>query len=273
MPRALRAAVPCALVAWTFAASARGDTTAACVDAVASGQKLAHGGQLRAARTAFLDCDRSACPAEVRAVCDRLVNDVEARLPTVVFGARDADGRDLADVSVRVDGAPLASSMDGKAVAVDPGPHVLQFTRAGSLPVQQDVVLREAEKNRLLIVTFPGPAARVTAAPPPESGPSRPVPPLAYVLGGVGLAALGAFIGLDVDGQSRYASCRASGCPGSLSAERDVAFATVAGSLVLLGSATWVLLARPTEPPPRPPLSLDVEVLQHGASAGVVGSF
>jgi hypothetical protein len=280
MRAASRASLFCLAVAlpMAFAASqAHGDTVETCVAAVASGQRLERAGQLRAARATFLSCDKSECPAEVRAVCDRLVNTVEASLPTVIFGARDSAGNDLLAVRLRVDGAPVAESMDGKAVPVDPGPHALHFEHEGNAPIDQSVVIREAEKNRSVIVTFPPPGNGGATAAPAADGPRRPIPALVYVLAGVGVGSLGVFTGLDVDGQSRYASCPAHGCPAStadsLSAERDTAFALAGLGVVSLGVATWLFFARSTEPRAPAALTLDVEGLRGGGLLRAVGQF
>jgi len=254
---------------------ARADSVEVCVAAVASGQKLQRTGELRAARATFLSCDKNECPAEVRAVCDRLVNTVEASLPTVIFGARDSAHRDLVAVRVRVDGAPVAETMDGKAVPMDPGHHVFRFERDGSAPIEQDFVIREAEKNRPILVTFPEAGSPV---PPPDvvrdDRPRRPVPPLVYVLTGVGVASLGVFIALDVNGQSRYDACEGHGCPASLSAERAATFAMAGLGLVSLGAATWLFLARPTEPPrTTAALSFDVTGLRGGGLLRALATF
>jgi hypothetical protein len=252
---------------------ARGDTVEVCVAAVASGQKLERAGQLREARSTFLSCDKSECPAEVRAVCDRLVNTVEASLPTVIFGARDSADHDLVAVRVRVDGAPVAETMDGKAVPMDPGPHLVTFEHGGSAPIEQNVVIREAEKNRSVIVTFPSTESGLGRTSAGEDGPRRPIPALAYVLGGIGVASLGAFVALDVDGQNRYESCEGHGCPSSLSTERDAALVIGGLGVASLGAATWLLLARPAEPSRPTALTFDVEGLRGGGLLRAIGSF
>jgi hypothetical protein len=262
----------------TASPEARGDPVENCVAAVASGQKLERAGHLRAARATLLSCDKSECPAEVRSVCDRLLNAVESSTPTVIFGARDSSGNDLVAVSLRVDGALVAGSMDGKAVPMDPGPHVLHFEHEGSAPIERSVVVREAEKNRSLIVTFPSPRAAVPiASSPAEGGPRRPVPALVYALGGVGVASLGPFIWLALHGQNPYASCQPRGCPGSLggslSAERDTTFAVAGLAVVSLGLATWLFFARPTEPRATTGLTFDVETIPGGGLLRAVGRF
>src|SRR5207248_1806862 len=61
-------------------------------------------GNLRDARKRFVTCAADACPKAMRIDCARWLEDVEASIPTVVFGAKDARGGDIFDVSVYVDG-------------------------------------------------------------------------------------------------------------------------------------------------------------------------
>jgi hypothetical protein len=275
MRRALAAFLSPCLLTLPTVREARGDEIDTCVAAASTGQKQEKAGQLRAARATFLSCDTAACPAEVRGVCDRLLGAVEANMPTVIFGARDAAGNDLVDVRVRVDGSSVAESMDGKALPLDPGPHALRFEHAGSAPIDQNVVIREAEKNRALVVTFSRATDRAASA--PSAVGRRPVPALVYVFGGLGVASLGAFIGLDVDGQSRYGSCQHGGCSqsvvNSLSAERDATLVMAGVSVVSLALAAGLFLARPVERVPTNGLSFDVEASHGGGLLRAMGSF
>lgn len=254
---------------------AHADAVQACVAAVGEGQKLERAAQLRAARERFLACDKSECPTEVRTVCDRLLTAVETNLPSIILVAKDTGGKDLLSVRVSVDGAPLASSLDGTSVLVDPGPHTLRFEHEGDAPIEQSVVIREAEKNRAIVVTFAPP--RMPVAPPPLPGPRRPIPGLVYAIAGVGVASLGVFVALDVDGQSRYTSCQSGGCSQStfhaISVERDVTLVTGGVGVAALGVATWLFLTRPTETPATSAFRVDVDTLSGGALMRATGSF
>jgi hypothetical protein len=259
----------------TSAGKARADTVDECVAAASSGQKLEHAGQLRAARAAFLSCDKTACPEQVRGVCDQLLTAVETSLPTVIFGARDAQGNDLLTVTVRVDGVVVSSALDGKASPMDPGPHSIVFERPGSPPVEQSAVIRESEKNRSILVTFPA----LPAAPPTkdEAPAHRPIPVLVYALSGVGVASLAVFVGLDVDGQSRYSACKNAGCSpstlSSLSTERDATLTLGGVGVAALGVATALFLTRPASPQAGGTVTLDVRGVLGGALVGAHGAF
>jgi hypothetical protein len=224
------------------------DAIDACTAAASAGQLLARAGKLRDARARFLECIRPECPREVKAVCDGLLSAVETSTPTVIVGARTDDGQDLVAVRVLVDGVLLLQSLDGKAVSVDPGPHAARFEHEGSPPIDRTVVIREAEKNRLLTVTFATARATPPVAPRPP-GDARPTPAIVYVLAGVGVASLGGFAYLAAHGQSEYDDCSAHGCTQStvntLGVERALAFGTLGAGVVSLAAATWVWLARP----------------------------
>jgi hypothetical protein len=227
-------------------AEGNGDPIEACVSAASEGQKLQRAGKLRDARATFLSCMKPECPAEVKHVCDRFLTSVEASLPTVILGATDGAGQDLFSVRVVIDGALTTESLDGKAMPIDPGPHVVRFERAGGAPTELRVLIREGEKNRALAVSFP-PDKRAHS--PEPLAERAPAPVGAYVVGGVGVLALGAFTVLAIHGQGRYDDCRAHGCTSgatdSLSVERGFAFGTLAVGVVALGIATWLFLDHP----------------------------
>ena len=181
------------------ARTACADAKMQCVESYEAAQKLRQEGKLRASRAELLKCSSEACPPSLRKDCAPWLREVEDALPTVVLAARAADGHDLVDVRVTFDGAPLVDQLDGRAVAVDPGVHVFRFETSGLAPVDERVVVREGQKLRALQATFtPAPtamrAAPLAQTPPAEPAPGapRPVPIAAYVLGGVGVVALGA---------------------------------------------------------------------------------
>jgi hypothetical protein len=173
----------------TFAAPPK-MTKAECISASEDGQLLRVKGELRAAREKLVLCAQRSCPGAIRKDCDAGLEELERITPTIVLGAKDASGRDLTDVRVRIDGAPLVEELDGKALAVDPGKHVFRFETEGLPPHEEQIVVREGEKERLILVTIAEkkrPQAKL--APKPEetrTGPSTAT----YVVGGIGAAAL-----------------------------------------------------------------------------------
>ena len=204
------------------------DEKEACVRAVEHGQLSRLDGKLRAARAAFVTCARPVCPDAIREDCTRWVTEVDASLPSVVIDAVWADGRDVTGMTVLLDGQPLAGADGGRAVALDPGEHAFRFEVAGAAPVDARHVIREGEKNRILLVTFNAripstlvpPAPSATSAPaglwrvpgaedgrkPAATRASLPIAPL--VLGGVGLLGFGGFAYFGLSGTSQLDSMR-----------------------------------------------------------------
>jgi hypothetical protein len=198
-----RSAVVVALALSTVAASAHADDKAECLDAYEKAQRVRQEGKLRESKKQLGICARDSCPASIRKDCGRWLDEVDQSIPTIVLRATGANGEDLADVSVTMDGETIATSLTGAALAIDPGPHKFVFTPAGRPPVTLDAVVAEGDKRR--VVTMQLDASAATTSPPGPSQPpfdreqpgvvisERPVPVLTWVLGGVGLVSLGGF--------------------------------------------------------------------------------
>jgi hypothetical protein len=293
MSRALAAVVAAALLLTVFGRAARADEVEACASAATEAQRLRRDGKLTGARARILACARAECPFPVRSLCADLARDVEASLPTVIVGARDPHGRDIAAARVLLDGIPLAGALEGKAIPVDPGPHTLRVEREGSAPAEQGVVIREGEKNRLLLVVLdegtpptdrPSPSPSPAVAQPPPESTSAPAsastsasgraPVAAYVLGGLGLASLATFAVLAVDGQRRYDACSSTPhCSGNavdaLLTERVAAWVTLGAGVALLGVSAWLFLAHPA---PSAHYALVLDPTPGGIVAGIHGA-
>lgn len=224
------------------------DAVEACASASEEAQALRNQYKLRAAREKLLACTQPACPAVILRDCDALLSEVEAAVPTVILTVRDAQGRDVTAVRVLLDGSPLASALDGHAMALDPGPHTLRFERAGGLVDQLQLVAREGEKDRVLAVQLAPDPARgpVTPLPPPERD-DGDTPWPAYALGGAGALALGAFGVLVITGQSEYDECESAGCStndvDALERQRWMAWTALGVGVVAVGAAVLVLIA------------------------------
>lgn len=142
---------------------------AACFAASEEGQTLKIKGSLTAARAKLSICADRACPALVRTDCVRWIEQIDKLAPTIVIGAQDArTGHDLVDVRVSLDGAPFATSLDGRVVAIDPGPHTLRFEADHYVPHEERIVALEGEQGRVLNV-------RLVHVPTPEDEPPPPV--------------------------------------------------------------------------------------------------
>jgi hypothetical protein len=142
----------------------------ACLTASEKGQHARAAGKLREAREQLMICGGEGCPALVRRDCSQWQAEIAAITPTVVFGAKDKQGRDLFDVAVAMDGEPLVKKLDGKSVVVDPGPHTFTFEMRGHPAIIERALVKEGEKTRAIAVTFGAEAAAPTpiAPAPPE---------------------------------------------------------------------------------------------------------
>jgi len=243
------------------APSARADDRqAACLAASEKAQHLRNAGKLSEARAELVECGRAECPKLIQQDCTQWMSELLAVLPSVVPGAKDKKGRDLVDVRVAIDGKLVAETLDGKPVPVDPGVHTFRFSTKGAPDVEEKVVVRQGEKNRMLTVTFatPGDAAPGSDATTPAE-PGRSAPIAAWTVGGLGLVALGAalFIQLDANGDARdlRETC-APRCTQDEVESIDDRFtmakvmAGVGGALVVTGVVLWIMHAS-SGPPSR----------------------
>ena len=203
---ALSAATLLAVVA--MASPARADEKAICVSASEKAQQLRNAGKLSEAREQLTHCSRAECPKLIQQDCTQWMGEVLATLPSVIPGAKDRKGRDIIDARVLVDGKVAAETLDGKPIIVDPGVHLFRFETKGVAAVEEQVVARQGEKNRIVTVTFA--TGDDPAAPPPVTGPpaeatSSGPPVAAFVVGGLGLVALGfaGYFGLSGNADAR----------------------------------------------------------------------
>ena len=172
-----------ALVALSAPAKAE-DAVRACIAASTDAQTLRSQGKLLAAREQMVACARDACPPIVRSHCARWLSEIEAQIPSVVVRAENADGTDAVDARVTIDGR--AGKLDGQPVRLDPGPHTVVVENDRGARKEQQVLLVAGETARKIALRFP-PLAQSAA---PEAPEQQRIPTGAWILGGVGTAAL-----------------------------------------------------------------------------------
>ena len=170
-------------------------TADGCATASDNAQPLRKAGKLRAAKQQLLICVNKTCPSMVRDDCASQLGEIQKAMPTVVFAATDADGHDLSDVHVQIDGNQLVDHLDGTAVAVDPGEHTFRFEAPRLPPTSKKLVLHETEKERRVAVSFVAPkgapsSAAESSEPPLGEDAGAPSRWPAYVAFGVGGAGL-----------------------------------------------------------------------------------
>jgi hypothetical protein len=160
-------------VVTTVPAAAAKPTKQQCVAANESAQDLQDAGKLQQARAQLTTCMNAACPRAVQEDCADRFRQTTAAIPTVVFVLKDSDGADVGAASVaEMDGAPLATALDGTPIPVDPGEHTFRFTIAGRPPITRRLSLRAGERLRRDVV-FRGDSS---ATPPRTAPPSTPQP-------------------------------------------------------------------------------------------------
>jgi hypothetical protein len=238
-----------AVASLTLASPARAEPANpknACLVSYEAAQRLRLQKKLEAAHAELLVCSRNECPAVLRRDCAGWLGEVEAALPSFVVAAK-ADGRDVADVRVLVDGEAVAASLDGTAIAVDPGRHELRFEREGSDPISQTLLIREGEKNRSVTVDFG------SAAPPPR-GERNMVP--VYGLAALGAIGLGSFTYFGLRSHAKKAdleSCKGH-CPvddvDAVKRDQLVADVSLGLGLVALGAAAYLYFGGSERTPP-----------------------
>lgn len=223
----------------------------ACFTAATDGQRARNDGQLTRARVELARCAQPTCDAKVVNRCVGWLAEVDELMPSIVASAQDAHGRDRTDVDVLLDGRRSAELAAGRALAVDPGRHVLRFVAPGGA-VEQVIVVREREKARVVKAVFPDPLAPARA-----DAVTRPIPGAAIAIGSLGLVSAGVSAFFGVSGLSDRASfgCgSAAGCPSNEanSVSRRLVLADVFGGLAVacLGVATWLFVTRPSVPAP-----------------------
>jgi hypothetical protein len=188
------------------------DSTDQCLQAYEAGQRLRQAGDLVGAGEELLVCGGPACPVRMQGDCQRWLDAVERATPAVVFRVRGPRGVLLANVTVSIDGEP-ARRLDGRALLMNPGEHVLLFEHTGHQPLHTPVFVTEGEKLEPREVTL---QPRVAEQPVESSGDtatageaqSLPGPELSsstgwpLALGAVGLAGATGFVFFGIRAQS-----------------------------------------------------------------------
>ncbi|MBX3224594.1 MAG: hypothetical protein KF795_29030 [Labilithrix sp.] len=222
-------------------------------------------GTLLQARGELLTCLRSGCKDWMVADCSRWLPEVEARIPTVVFSARNTARRDLIDVRVTTaDGKELASRLDGRMLEAEPGEHTFVFVTPEGARVERHVLVREGEKSQSVTAVFEAPAEELAALSPAtgatanaaDRGPKSSTSTLQYIgygAAGAGVIGLGvgAVFGISALMKKGDANCDANGecddphLSDAVSAARTSTIGFIAGGVLLAGGVSLVLFAPP----------------------------
>ena len=256
-----------------------------CVDAYERAQDLRRTGKLIDAREALITCSQSTCPSAATVDCARWLGEVEQSLPSVVVSARDAGGREVSDLRVLVDGAPLPAAPNGRATPIDPGAHTFRYESSQGPSTEERITIREGEKNRAVSVILgaaPGPAAPTSPSSPSSSSSSaRPIPALAWVLGGVGVAGFALLAGFGASSLGDESALRETCAPRcaeddvhAIRVKHTIADIGLGVGVASLGVATWLVLTRPVVPAAtKPSATTTLQLAITGSAATLRGTF
>ena len=256
-------------------------TRAQCLEAHRNAQELKQNAKLLETQEQLLICSSGSCPGAIISDCGNWISELEQTTPSMVFEIR-VDGKEAFDAKLLVDGQLVTHRTH--ALKVNPGRHSVRVELPPFEPQEQDLVLSEGQRMRLVSVAFTSKRSEPAPAPAPMSPPprptERPTPVVVYpllALGVVGLGSFGAFAGLGKSEQNELERTCAPRCSDSdLSKMKrwytigDVSAGV--GAAALIGAAI-VYLARPTKEVDRATAGLSLGVGSVGQGASAVGSF
>lgn len=222
----------------------------ACIEAHETGQIERDAGRLLSAQERFASCTSEACPAMIRRECVALGEAVAAMTPSVVLVAEDSEGRAFEGARATIDGQRTIPLLDWRPLELDPGPHRFELLLPDGRSQTLTPTLRSTEKNRRIAANF-----RSLPPPAPASHPNRN--PLAYIFGGVGVVALGAWGVYALDGRNKQSElencaphCQTSDVH-SMRKSYLIADLLLGVSLVSLGTGSYFFFSQTDEPTPR----------------------
>lgn len=181
---------------------------------------------------------RAADEREVVEQAGRRLDELKGRVPKVVVER----GANADTATITLDGVALGDQVIGKAMNVDPGPHVITARAIGFDSFRTTVRVDEAQTKTIVVsltpISEPKPAPLpAPSGPPPESRP----PVAAYVAGGIGVASFvtaGIMFGLAQGAKDELSrECENSSCPPNMkdTYDRGQTYATVGHVTLGLG--------------------------------------
>lgn len=246
-------------------AVARADDKTTCIAAYEEAQGLRRGGDHLTALARARECS-SVCPERLAADCTTWAEELQASIPTIELAAVDGSNRAIDGVRVSIDGSEPAP-METGAFAVNPGKHVLSFIAPDGRVTERTLVVAPRERGRKIVAIFAADTTQVAptqepaerrggVAPPPDPGANEEsaggVPPVAWALGGIGLAALLTAGGLAIAGHLERRDLEDSPCAIDRSCDTTqvrrywtagAVLAAVGGSLVVTGIVVGVVMS------------------------------
>jgi hypothetical protein len=305
----------CGAAIFLSAASAQGEPRhredSACAAAYKAAEAREASGLLIEAKVALRQCAQPSCGGFLAQECTTKYTQLEADVPSVVPLVNDIAGSPRPDVEVRIDGALVASRLDGRALPVNPGLREITFASDGRIFATQQIIAVQGQRNRTIAVVFhpvppkPDPEQSSEAASDEEPTPARALHPssaaasaasapaephprrshaLSYTLASVGLVGLSGYALLTYWGakdNSLLARCSPS-CPqASVDQVRSrylAADISLGVGIAALGAAIWSIAAQRSageseQQSPQQALVLGVQPTPSGAFATASRSF
>ena len=209
-----------------------------------------------------------------QAVQKRALADAESELaaltPKIPTVTVQLEGAAAAEVSVQIDGTPIAPELIGEARPVNPGAHRVEGSR-GNERAFVDLVLAESEQKPALLrfsrVVAPSATAVATASPAPDAPSSQAglgkQRTIALIAGGIGVVGVGVGTVFGLKSKSEHDEaakyCDGSVCNDALgvsagesahSAGNVSTIAMIVGGVGLASAAVlWFTASRPSESP------------------------
>lgn len=218
-----------------------------CVRAYGDAQVLRRDGKLLESRKQLIICGSQSCPGVVRDDCSVWLQNVEDEIPSVVFSARDDHGKDVINVAVEVDGREIVSSLDGRPVSMNPGPHRFRYVALGYKPYEQLVLIRQGDKAVKIMVKLQADINTKTTdrtkTKTHKDHDRSKSPVAAYVLWGVGGLGMASFAYFGLTGKSELDRLRNTCAPSCRVSDRDAAWRKLIVADVSLGISLAALAA------------------------------
>ncbi len=158
--------------------SPRKDPGRVCKRSYREAQRAERDGQLFEAKALLQQCGDPACGEFLEHQCTIGYARVSADIPSIVPSVTDAAGEPVVAVNVWLDDVLVAEEIDGLAIKLEPGLHVVAFeTDADGVFARRKIVARQGERNRRIDVRLHAPARRPhrrAATPPPAVAQREP---------------------------------------------------------------------------------------------------
>lgn len=299
---------------------------AACKAAYKAAKEQEQSARLREAEDSYLSCSKT-CGAVLQPKCAANAAQLDGEIPSVLFVVTDNGGALINDVTVRMDGVPVSSGLDGRPLPIDPGNHEFTLSTANGVVATQKITIMAGQHSvpisftvgdrgqKALARATPSGSHRDSANLEPGQGAQKPsvaaeeqrrlsrngasaapdeaaaAPkrdsvgpgPLPFIVGGAGVAAVGAGVLLNIWGRQDNNKLLASCAPNCQQSSADhvrhlyvAADISIGVGVAALGVASFLYFTgnhAKENPAIHTGYAIDVEPTPKGVFATVSGAF